>query len=361
MAFDMTFLNTFCFALTVTAVAGTCLSSVSWEDPRVDVFGASSSSIWHKFYTGWDWQPSGSFEQIPAPDASCPSVSSWGAGRLDIVYVNASGGNVLHKYYEHSWGPSWEGVEDLGGNFTSLTTNSWGSGRLDIVARTPEGAYMHKAWTGSAWYPAGKGWEDFGGNFEGPPAAASWSAGRLDIVGVGAENGTLLHKYWQDGWSSWEDLKGGPFVGAPSITSWGPGRFDIWAVKDKDLNHLFWDGSQYRGWEKLGGVSQVPQVVHWNATKIDIIAKLDDGYFIKSWDGDSWNPADGWSPLASSFSSEPSVVAKRGTNFLSVFGIDKNSELRSQVWTGYDWQPAANKTWSLGLLKGSEVFRPEEL
>ncbi|KAK8091293.1 hypothetical protein PG994_000798 [Apiospora phragmitis] len=50
-----------------------CLSAVSWSDPRVDLFGvAADASIWHKFYTGHDWQPVSKFEYLPSHAKAAP-------------------------------------------------------------------------------------------------------------------------------------------------------------------------------------------------------------------------------------------------------------------------------------------------
>ncbi|CAI6100486.1 unnamed protein product [Clonostachys chloroleuca] len=327
----------------------TDFSAVSWEDPRVDVFGVGPDepSLWHKFWTGWDWQPRGGFERVPAAEASPPSTSSWGEGRFDIVYVNASGSNVLHKYYDGGWGPSWEDVEDLGGNVTFVTSTSRSPDRLDLVGRSGD-SYVYKAWIHGGWLPGGKNWQTFGGDFGSDPAITSWGPGRLDVVGI-TKDGYLEHRYWQHGLSKWGILGEGPFHGTPRITSWGEDRLDIWALgEDGELNHLFWDGTQYQGWENLGGkFTETPQVVHWEAGKIDIIGKDGDTFVLKNFDGFNWN---GWYNLATSFASEPVVLAKRGENFLTVLGIDKGGGLRSQIWSGYDWQPGPHDTWYLGDL-----------
>jgi hypothetical protein len=330
---------------------------------------ALDDSLWHKFYTGWDWQPASGFERIPAPDSACPTVSSWGDGRLDILYVNSTGKNVLHKYYGGGrWGPSWEDVEDLGGHADAVASASWSDNRLDIVARW-NGSYLHKAWTGLGWYPSEKKWESFGGNFSSKPVVVSWGVGRLDIIGISAADGSLHHKYWHEGWSHWENLGGGPFVGTPVATSWGPDRLDFWAIKeDGQLEHLYWDGYGWQGWENLGGhFTDTPKVVHWNASKIDIVGKGrgDHAFHLKSFDGSQWNPdTKGWYELAKPFSSEPSLLSKRGqskfhslptvitsltaSDFLYVFGIAEDGSLRMQIWSGYDWQPGSDSTWSLG-------------
>ncbi|KAF2963962.1 hypothetical protein GQX73_g9619 [Xylaria multiplex] len=336
-----------------------CIEAISWGDPRVDLFGwAPDESIWHRFYTGYDWQPE-LFERIPpSTSTSCPSVFSWGYGRLDIVYVNRSNEIVLHKYFDDgNWGPSWEDAIDLGGggDIDLVDLYSWGKGRLDIVANAFNGSILHKAWTGTEYFPAGQVWEDLGGNFTGvPPSIVSWGEDRLDVVAISAETGSLLHKYWEGTrWSDWESL-GGSFIGKPAITSWGPDRIDLWALdKDAGLNHKFWDGFQWHGWEYLGGkFSQTPRVVHWSQGKIDMVGKdLDDNnYYLKSFDGHNWHPSiDGWYDLAGPYGSEPRLVTKvNGQNFLYLFGVDVDNEIRMQIWSGYEWQPSAKETWPLG-------------
>jgi hypothetical protein len=52
-------------------------------------------------------------------------------------------------------------------------------------------------------------WEGLGGVFNSAPAATSWAAGRLDIVGLGTDN-QMYHKWYDGGWgpsiSDWESL-----------------------------------------------------------------------------------------------------------------------------------------------------------
>ncbi|KAK8869065.1 sialidase [Apiospora arundinis] len=350
-----------------------CLSAVSWSDPRVDLFGvAEDSSIWHKFYTGYDWQPAEKFEYLPSQAKGCPSVTSWGEGRLDIVYVNSSGGNVMHKYFGGGhWGPSWEGADDLGGHhhhIEAVKSMSWGENRLDIVGRTKNGSYVHKAWTGKDWFPSGDKWEHFGGEFFSDPAIVSWSEGRLDVIGLAA-NASLMHKYYNHGkhggeWSAWEDLKGPGFIGNPQATSWGPDRMDFWGIDSSDgaLHHLYWDGKKYQPspdqWENLGGeFTDTPRIVHWKPDHVDAVGKsLDDGKLrIKNFDGGRWNPSEEeWWSLAGPFVSEPALLAKHNTNFLYIFGIDEGNDVRMQIWSGSSWEPAADQTWSIGKYSKSE-------
>ncbi|KAK8050909.1 hypothetical protein PG993_002294 [Apiospora rasikravindrae] len=337
-----------------------CLSAVSWADDRVDLFGvADDKSIWHKFYTGHDWQPADKFEYLPSHSKGCPSVSSWGEARLDVVWIDADDGAVRHKYLDHGfWGPSWPGAHSLGGHehdIQALASTSWGENRLDIVGRTRNGSYVHKAWTGHGWFPAGEEWEDFGGD-----------EGRLDIVGHAA-NASLMHRYYQShphehgsggAWSEWEDLGGAGFIGNPVATSWGPDRMDFWAIDSSEgaLHHLFWDGKGYQPspdkWENLGGeFTDTPRVVHWKPDHADIVGKqLEDGrLYVKNFDGGQWNPSvEHWWPLAGPFVSEPALVAKNNTAFLYIFGIEEDNDVRMQIWSGSRWEPSSDHTWSIG-------------
>ncbi|CAN8096041.1 unnamed protein product [Discula destructiva] len=329
-----------------------CLSAVSWTNPRVDLFGlADRGSVWHKFYTGWDWQPFDGFEYLHerSVSSSCPAVSSWGEGRLDVVYLASDKDTVTHTYYG---GGSW-GTDDLGNNdVVALGSASWGENRLDIFGRTKKGSYVHKAWIGDAWFPDEDEWEDFGGSFFSNPTVVSWGEGRVDVIGL-SDDGSLQHLYYQDGWSKWESLGGGPFVGNPVATSWGPDRLDFWAIDSEgELNHLCWDGSRWSEWEQLGGAfTDTPNVAHWNESKIDIVGKGqdDNSFYHKSYDGAKWNPEGReWDRMGGPYASEPAVLAKHETNFLYVFGVSEDEELRMQIWTGYDWQPGFNQTWPLG-------------
>ncbi|KAI0503382.1 hypothetical protein F5B22DRAFT_550979 [Xylaria bambusicola] len=335
-----------------------CISAVSWGDPRVDIFGwADDKSIWHKFYTGYDWQPE-KFERIPSESTSCPAVSSWAYGRLDLVWVSHADETVIHKWFGGgSWGPSWKEANNLGGygDIDLIETISWGENRLDIVGNAFNGSFLHKAWTGDSYYPSGEEWENLGGNFSGLPSIGSWGENRLDVVGISAVTGSLFHKYWDgSGWSQWEDLEGGPFIGTPAVSSWSSNRLDLWALDENaELNHKFWDGFQWNGWEKLGGkFTQTPRVAHFAPGRIDIVGRnVDDNkYYLKSFDGHKWNPnVKDWYDLGGPYSSEPEIVTKaQGQNFFYVFGVDPEDSLRMKLWSGWDWQPSADGSWPLG-------------
>src|SRR5438132_11528840 len=86
---------------------------------------------------------------------------------------------------------------------------SWGPNRLDIFGLGTNNGMYHKAWTGSQWAPSPTNWEYLGGVFISPPSAAAWGVNRLDIFGLGTDS-QMYHKAWTG--SQW----------APSPTGWEP-------------------------------------------------------------------------------------------------------------------------------------------
>ena len=99
----------------------------------------------------------------------------------------------MHRFFDgQNWTPS--KMEDLAGdNLTAeLTATTWGAGRLDVIGLSKDdGSLQHYYYDGSTW----NGWESFGGNFSSSPVAVSWGNGRFDVFGIDL-NGSILHKYW---------------------------------------------------------------------------------------------------------------------------------------------------------------------
>jgi hypothetical protein len=84
------------------------------------------------------------------------------------------------------------GTESLGGALTSdPTVSSWGANRLDVFARGTDNALWHKWWDGSAW----RGWESLGGVLTSGPGAVSWGPNRIDVFVRGTDN-AIWHKWW---------------------------------------------------------------------------------------------------------------------------------------------------------------------
>jgi Repeat of unknown function (DUF346) len=108
--------------------------------------------------------------------------------------------------------------------------------------------------------------------------------------------------------------------------SWGPNRIDVFVQgMDDHLGHFWWDGSQWRGWEDLGGpIKSGPAVAAWAANRLDVFAGAgtDGQLYHKWWDGSTWNNGD-W--VGGYFQNSPAAVSW-GPNRIDVFvqGSDNN-------------------------------------
>jgi hypothetical protein len=85
------------------------------------------------------------------------------------------------------------------------------AGRLDYFVIARDTAAYHKYWDGSGtWFPAGKYHERMDGKFTSGLAAATWSEGRIDLVGKGTDDEYYhLHlndSNWQPDVKDWEDF-----------------------------------------------------------------------------------------------------------------------------------------------------------
>ena len=75
-------------------------------------------------------------------------------------------------------------------------------------------------------------------------------------------------------WSGWEDL-GGALNFSPAVSSWAPNRLDVFvAGTDNVLYHKYWNGSSWSGFENLGGIlTSAPGAVSWGNNRIDVFGR----------------------------------------------------------------------------------------
>ncbi|HSU15043.1 hypothetical protein [Longimicrobium sp.] len=243
-------------------LAGTVWSAptaVAWGPNRLDVFAAGDDrTLWHWWYEGHGWQgPEPRGGSFPVPPAAgrpspAPAAVSWGAGRLDVFAVGTDQ-RLHHWWYQNGWG----GPEMLAGLAGSAPAAvSWAPGRLDVFSEYTDyftGVVHGNHW----WYPnqAG-GWCELPepvATFFDTPAATTWGAGRLDLLGAGpspiAGDGSqvLLHTWY------------GPAAAIPAA----PTNLQASAVSDS-ATHLTWqdNASNEAGFEVWEGgtlVARLPQ------------------------------------------------------------------------------------------------------
>ena len=230
----------------------------SWDVNRLDAFTiGTDNSLQHRYFDGTGWYPNGNWENLGGTLNSSPAAVSWGVNRIDVV-VRGGNNNIYHKYFDGTgWQPNGY-FENIGG--TSLgppAICSWASGRLDVFIRGGDNALWHNYYTGGAW----AGWQSLGGTLTSGPAAVSWASGRIDVVVRGGSN-HVYHKYYVSGqgWlpsGGFEDL-GGTATSDPGISSWATGRLDVFCRgTDNSLQHNYYTGGgTWAGWQSLGGVLQ---------------------------------------------------------------------------------------------------------
>jgi hypothetical protein len=127
-------------------------------------------------------------------------------------------------------------------------------------------------------------------------------------------------------------------VDGPCVTTWGSTRFDLFVRGgDNQLFHLVGDGSNWGGWEGLGGtLTSGPACVAWANGRIDIFARGGSGDLIhKAWSG-RW---ENYESLGGQIIGAPAVSSSAGGILqVVVRGTDNNYYMKryNNGWT--DWE-----------------------
>jgi murein DD-endopeptidase MepM/ murein hydrolase activator NlpD len=241
-------------------------------------------------------------------------------------------------------GGPWSAWQDMGaqGTITSApAVVSAGCNRLHVFVRGGDGALWLIWWNGVQWLP----WQSLGGTLTSAPAAASMDYNTMHVYVRGGD-GALWQRWWNGSvWSDWQYIGGSvayvePQLGGPAATSWGPNRLDVFVqcAGNNALWRLFWNGTQWSGWQGLGGtLNTAPAAASWGFNRIDVFARLGDGYlWHKYWNGSQWID---WARNESTvqLNAQP-AAASWVYNHLNVFGRDTGFALRHRVFSG-TWYP----------------------
>ncbi|KAH8654842.1 hypothetical protein BGZ61DRAFT_486898 [Ilyonectria robusta] len=289
------------------------------------------------------------------------AVASWSSTRLDLISIGAD--NAI--YHQSRDGSKWNsGWDSLGGSFAAVTptiawqtswdelneetftgsfaATSWGRDRLDVFGRgeSDRGLYHQSLpslqWNGQQWQSE---WENHGGILTSELAVTSWSKSRLDIFGLGTDDGLWHLSFDNDyGWATqWEGL-GGEFTSAPAATCWGEGRIDIFGIGvDNALYQKYWGGAWNRGFNNFGGswVSP-PAVVSWATGRLDVFVLGEDYsvYHLAYEDGVGWQAE--WESLGGPFDSPP-LALSREPGTINVFAVDLDGRVWHREWDGSRW------------------------
>jgi hypothetical protein len=80
----------------------------------------------------------------------------------------------------------------------------------------------------------------------------------------------------------------------PTVVKWGPNRLDVFAKgTDGAVHHRWWDGTNWGGWESLGGIITTNiSATAWGANRLDLfVGGTNNAMFHKYWDGSKWGPS----------------------------------------------------------------------
>ncbi|MFO0671379.1 MAG: hypothetical protein U0235_17400 [Polyangiaceae bacterium] len=219
------------------------------------------------------------------------------------------------------------------------------------------------------------GWDDWtvpaAGSFTSgtSAAAASWGAGRLDVVVRGQSGGTqgLFHRSW-DAWtdSGWEFIQL-PFApsGSPGLTAFAPGRMylsmldtsgNVWVAQwTKALGAgyltLSWD------WNPLAGTPAslvgAPSIASHDPETWDIVVATASGVAYHAYYNPTVQPTTGWETLAGPGGAAlfaPTIVAM-GDSYLKITGLLNDYSLQERTYN-FGWQPWQQVLWANGTFFG---------
>lgn len=143
---------------------------------------------------------------------------------------------------------------------------SWSANRLDIFAIDANNSMMFRAWEGDHWSPE---WLSLGNYFVSSPSLVSWGSGRLDVFALDKWH-QMRHRASDDKWKGWQHdfsiIGTKKFRETPLAVSCGQGKVDVFAVEQGD--GMVWpsswnssagsesaDGTEWGDWESIGRLS----------------------------------------------------------------------------------------------------------
>jgi hypothetical protein len=300
------------------------------------------------------------------------------------VYARPTDENAVYRGNNGLWfkknAGSWV---DWGNGGVALTSSpcasAWGYNKLDFFGLGSTGVVRH-AYSGNdgATPP---GWNDWGAapspyTFVGPPDAASWGPGRVDIVELGIRSNPtgyeIFHRYYDNGYfSAWQWWGGGSgalsnaAIASSRLTkTQNSHRVDVAVITSGLLLHgVSADGSSTPGYENLGngGYTFVtggnPDIATWGAIdpssqgRIDIVVASSSLQIIHFWcqTSASTGLCSGtlhWDPMGNAGGGvtlwEPSIAQAGDYRLVvSAHGSDENIWRRSQdgpVGWAPNWQ-----------------------
>ena len=274
--------------------------AASWGTDRIDVVARGTHmALYHKTYQNGAW---GGWANLSYPCTvldgcgltSSPAIASWGPGRLD-VFARGPDKNIWHRGYGSSVGWSaWQSlgappgyfdptsdVQSIDGSNSGPDAASWAAGRIDLVVVAADGAAWHKAYSSTTGW---QGWVSLGGQLTSDPTIVERGVNRLEVFGRGRDNAMWQKTYGATGWTGWSN-RAGALTSAPDASAWDTTQVDVFVRgTDHALHYRRWtSASGFGGWASLGGVMQGgPGATSWGTGRIDVFVRgTDNGLYHK--------------------------------------------------------------------------------
>ncbi len=209
-------------------------------------------------------------------DAQGPAAVSSGVNQIDTVSRGTDGNLWVDSYDPTGW--SWREVKVPGTTGTAgAALVATGATRLDVFTRSSSGALIDIARVSGVWQPA----VNLGGLLAGAPAAASPSAGVMDVFVRGTDN-----QLWEDSYNpttmhwTWSLPITTLVYSDPTASSWGAGHVDVFTTNSTgSILHTSTNGGGWSAPENLGGrILGRASAVSWAVGRIDIFSRGIDGH-----------------------------------------------------------------------------------
>jgi lysozyme len=275
--------------------------SVMWPAPYsyAEVVAPLSpkGNVGHLWWAnGWN-----TFHDLGGTSLGHVSTVIWEDTHAELFAVGGDGA-VYHNYFVFSQS-DWSGWSSMGG--TNLVTGAapirWDDGHVELFATDADGVAWHN-WSGN--YQGGwHGWDSLGGALASRPVPVRWADGHVEVFARGMD-GHLYHTYYSSGWQPWSVIDASTTIeGEPSATvngnnNGGVDGPEVFARRnDGKVVHLWWDGSNWTSFTKLGDQDAGGDPFVWART--DNVAEVfvidPQGNLMRSYH----DPKNGWQAWAS--------------------------------------------------------------
>jgi hypothetical protein len=326
-------------------------SSTAYSEPVLANFSSPQSTYFYKIHGLIDHWWDGWRAQAYDPTSGGPSAVVDGT-RL-TVFARGATNELTRTYNDQVWQP-WQTLDESMASGPSAVMQG---STLVIFARGPKNVLVHKhnasgAFTG--WIPLDGTAPAFGqvtahvtdtdkGIMTSAPSAVI--AGSRLVVFARGPNNTLIHRWYENGWTGWIPVGDGvgAIASSPSAVV-AQTRLVVFArAVDGGLTHKFYDPAWqgWTAWIPLGGegITSAPSAVV-AGNRLVVFARKSDNtltHRFYDWALDGWTD---WIPLGGApITSAPSAVVANGR--LVVFARDTSNRLTHRYydngWT--DWIP----------------------